>query len=226
VTKSGADSADRQYRRTARTTATRHRERLRYDRQTVHAVLDEVRLCSVGFLSAGRPVVLPTLLVRIGETIYLHGSTGSWLRRVAHAGEQVCVSATVVDGLVLARSAFHHSMNYRSVVLFGRLREVVEREEKLASLAALVDHVLPGRSDEVRGPNAKELAATIVLAMEVTEVSAKVRTGPPVDDEEDLSAPTWAGVLPLVGGYGVPLPAVELPPGVPLSGSVAGVLSD
>jgi len=209
----------------AHTTPGRHRERIRYDRDTVHAVLDEALICSVGFVSDGRPVVLPTLHVRSWETVYLHGSTGSWLRRVAVEGGEVCVSATVVDALVLARSAFHHSMNYRSVVLFGRPREVVDRAEKRASLAALVDHVLPGRSDEVRGPNPRELAATIVLALDLAEVSAKVRSGPPVDDEEDQIAPTWAGVVPVRSGLGEPFPARELPTGMALPPSLAGLIA-
>lgn len=207
----------------AHTSPGRHRERARYDRATVHGVLDEAPICSVGFVSGGRPVVLPTLHVRVDETVYLHGSTGSWLRRVAEARAEVCVTATVVDALVLARSAFSHSMNYRSVVLFGRPREVLDRGEKLASLAALVDHVRPGRSEEVRGPNARELAATAVLAIDLGEVSAKVRTGPPVDDEADLSAPTWAGVVPIHTRLGVPVPAPELAEGAPLPPSLAGL---
>jgi len=217
---SGTDGDD--YPAVAHTTPGRHRERIRYDRDIVHAVLDEALICSVGFVSDGRPVVLPTLHVRSGETVYLHGSTGSWLRRVAVERGEVCVSATVVDALVLARSAFHHSMNYRSVVLFGRPREVVDRNEKRASLTALVDHVLRDRSAEVRGPNTRELAATIVLALDLAEVSAKVRTGPPVDDAEDLSAPIWAGVVPLRSDLGVPVPAPELPTGMALPPSLAG----
>lgn len=208
------------YRPVAHTTPGRHRERATYDRDVVHAVLDQARFCSVGFVSHDRPVVLPTLHVRVGETVYLHGSTGSWLRRM-RAGAEVCVTATVVDALVLARSAFHHSMNYRSVVLFGRPREVVDLDEKRASLAALVDQVLRGRSEEVRGPNQRELAATIVLALDLAEVSAKMRTGPPVDDEEDLSSTAWAGVVPIETGLGVPLPAPELPAGADLPPSLA-----
>jgi len=206
-----------------RTTATRHRERVRYDRETVHAVLDEALLCSVGFVVEGGPVVLPMLQARVGETLYLHGSTGSWMRGAAADGTEVCVTVTVVDGLVLARSAFHHSINYRSVVLFGPVREVSEAQEKAAALTAVVEHALRGRSEEVRGPNPRELAATSVLAVELAEVSAKVRTGPPVDDEEDLSAPTWAGVLPVVTGYGVPVPAPELPAGAALPDSLTGL---
>jgi len=214
---------DGSYAPVGRTTATRHRERVRYDRETVHDVLDEALLCSVGFVVEGRPVVLPMLHARVGETLYLHGSTGSWMRGAAADGAEVCVTVTVVDGLVLARSAFHHSVNYRSVVLFGPVREVSETQEKAAALTAVVEHVLPHRSEEVRGPNPRELAATSVLAVGLAEVSAKVRTGPPVDDEEDLSAPTWAGVLPVVTGYGVPMPAPELPAGTTLPESLAGL---
>lgn len=220
---SAAANGSDQYRPVGRTTATRHRERMRYDRETVHAVLDEALLCSVGFVVEGGPVVLPMLQARVGETLYLHGSTGSWMRGAAADGTEVCVTVTVVDGLVLARSAFHHSINYRSVVLFGPVREVSEAQEKAAALTAVVEHALRGRSEEVRGPNPRELAATSVLAVELAEVSVKVRTGPPVDDEEDLSAPTWAGVLPVVTGYGVPVPAPELPAGAALPDSLAGL---
>lgn len=218
----GTESGGR-YAPVARTIATRHRERVRYDRETVHAVLDKALLCSVGFVSEGRPVVLPMLHARVGETLYLHGSTGSWMRQAAVEEAEVSVLVSVVDGLVLARSAFHHSINYRSVVLFGPVREVSDAGEKAAALTAVVEHVLRGRSEEVRGPNPRELAATSVLAVELAEVSAKVRTGPPIDDEEDLSSPTWAGVLPVVSGYGVPLPAPELALGAPLPASVAGL---
>ncbi len=220
---SAAANGSDQYRPVGRTTATRHRERMSYDRETVHAVLDESLLCSVGFVAEGRPVVLPMLHARVDETLYLHGSTGSWMRRASTRESDVCVTVTVVDGLVLASSAFHHSINYRSVVMFGPVREVSEAQEKAAALVAVVEHVLPGRSAEVRGPNPRELVATSVLAVELAEVSAKVRSGPPIDDEEDLPAPTWAGVVPVVSGYGAPLPAPELPTGAPLPDSLAGL---
>jgi nitroimidazol reductase NimA-like FMN-containing flavoprotein (pyridoxamine 5'-phosphate oxidase superfamily) len=195
-----------------RTTPTRHAERVGYDRDVVHAVLDEALLAHVGFVVDGRPVVLPQLHARVGDVLYLHGSTGARAMLTARdTGLDVCVTVTLVDGLVLARSAFHHSINYRSVVVHGTATLVEDPDEKAAVLADLVDHVAPGRPDEVRGPNRRELAATTVLRLPLEEVSVKVRTGPPVDEPEDLALPYWAGVLPLTSGAGTPEPAPELP---------------
>jgi uncharacterized protein len=207
------------YPSTSRTVPTRYRERARYDRATVHRVLDEALICHVGYLSAGRPVVLPTTHVRLGEVVYLHGSTGSGpMLAAAGSGEgmPICVTATLVDGLVLARSALHHSLKYRSVVVLGNARLVEDRREKLNALAALLDHVAPGRSADARPPNARELAATAVLALDLVEVSAKVRDGGPVDDEPDLALPHWAGVVPLTLTAGTPVPADDLDPAVPV----------
>ncbi|MYT33853.1 MULTISPECIES: pyridoxamine 5'-phosphate oxidase family protein [unclassified Streptomyces] len=205
---------------TDRTLPTRARERARYDEPTVHAILDEGYVCHLGFVRDGAPVVLPTLYGRVGDRLYVHGSTGSRPlrmagRRSADPGLPVCVTVTHVDGLVLARSAFHHSINYRSVVVHGTAHQVTDQEEKKAALDALVDHVLPGRAADSRPANAKELAATAVLRLDLCEVSAKIRTGGPNDEPEDLTLPHWTGVLPVSPVYGTPIPADDLAPGIP-----------
>jgi uncharacterized protein len=198
-----------------RTEPTRHRERVAYDRPTVHAVLDEAVVCHVGFVVDGRPVVLPQLHARVGDTLYLHGSSGARALVTARdGGLTVCVTVTLVDGLVLARSAFHHSVNYRSVVVHGSAAVVTDPEEETAALEALVDHVVPGRTGGTRGPDRRELAATTVLRLPLDEVSVKVRSGPPVDDDEDLAGPHWAGVLPLATVPGEPVPAPDLTDGI------------
>jgi nitroimidazol reductase NimA-like FMN-containing flavoprotein (pyridoxamine 5'-phosphate oxidase superfamily) len=200
------------YRRTERTRLRRLPERAAYDRATVHAILDEGFLCHVGFVAGGQPYAIPTGYARVGETIYLHGSTGS--RLGLRPGMDICVTVTLLDGLVLARSAFHHSMNYRSVMVLGRTRAVRAPEEKDAALRALVEHIVPGRTEEVRGPDGRELAATAVLALPLAEVSAKVRTGPPKDDDPDYDLPIWAGVLPLALTPGDPVPDPVLDPSI------------
>lgn len=204
------------YAPTARTTPTRLRERVSYDREAVHAALDEAVLCHVAFVADGLPVVLPQLHARVGEALYLHGSTGARAMRDSLAdGLDVCVTVTHLDGLVLARSAFHHSTNFRCVVVHGRARPVRDREEKDQALRHLVERVAPGRSDHVRGPNRRELAATAVLRLDLDEVSYKSRSGPPGDDEEDLASPWWAGVLPLRNAVpGDPLPSPDLTAGI------------
>ena len=179
------------------TTVRRLPERARYDRALVHEVLDEALVCHVGFAHDGRAFVIPTTFARIEETLYLHGSPASRMLRTMSAPVEVCVTVTLLDGLVLARSTFHHSMNYRSVVVLGRARRVEGVTEKRAALHALVEHVVPGRSDTAREPNDKELRATLVLALELDEVSAKVRTGGPLDDPADLDLPVWGGEIPL-----------------------------
>jgi nitroimidazol reductase NimA-like FMN-containing flavoprotein (pyridoxamine 5'-phosphate oxidase superfamily) len=207
------------YQRTERTRLRRLPERAAYDRATVHAILDEGFLCHLGFVVDGQPYVIPTGYARVGETVFLHGSTGS--RLGLRPGMDVCVTVTLVDGLVLARSAFHHSMNYRSVMAIGRTRPVTDPGEKEAALRALVEHIVPGRSDEVRGGDSRELAATAVLALPLAEVSAKVRTGPPSDDEPDYALPIWAGVLPLALTPGEPAPDPVLDPSIPTPAHVA-----
>jgi nitroimidazol reductase NimA-like FMN-containing flavoprotein (pyridoxamine 5'-phosphate oxidase superfamily) len=188
------------YARTERTIPTRARERASYDHETVHAILDE------GYVYG-----------RIGDRLYLHGSTGSRPLRMAggqaEPGLDVCVTVTHVDGLVLAKSAFHHSINYRSVVVHGTAHQVTEEDEKRAALDALVDQVLLGRAADSRPADAKELAATAVISLDLREVSAKIRSGGPNDEPEDLALPYWSGVLPVAPAYGVPIPADDLAPG-------------
>ncbi|MGH3313869.1 MAG: pyridoxamine 5'-phosphate oxidase family protein [Streptomyces sp.] len=212
------------YARTGRSTPTRHRERASYDREVVHAILDEGFLCHLGFVRDGAPVVLPTLYVRMGERIYLHGSTGSRPLREAGQDERglpVCLTVTHLDGLVLARSAFHHSLNYRSVVVHGAACQVTSEEELTAAVDALVDNVVPGRAADSRPADAKELAATAVLRIDLAEVSAKVRSGGPNDDAGDLDLPYWSGVVPVSPAYGIPVPAEDLSPDIALPGYLA-----
>jgi uncharacterized protein len=206
------------YRPTARTTPTRYRERAHYDRETVHRILDEALICHLGYISAGKPVVLPTTHARLGETLYLHGSTGSGPMLAAKEGSglPVCVTATLVDALVLARSALHHSLAYRSVVVVGDARLVEDPAEKQRALHCVLDHIASGRAADCRTPNARELAATAVLALDLVEVSAKVRTGGPVDEPEDCILPHWAGVVPLSLTAGPPVPADDLDPTTPV----------
>ncbi len=211
------------YTPTGRSTPTRNRERAEYDRAAVHAILDDDYLCHMGYVRDGAPVVLPTLYARVDEHLYLHGSTGSRpLREAGGEGLPVCVTVTRVDGLVLARSAFHHSVNYRSVVAHGLAHRVTDQDELTAALDALVDNVVPGRAADSRPADARELAATAVLRLDLDEVSAKVRQGGPNDEPEDQSLPYWTGVLPVSRAYGTPEPAEDLAPGTPLPGYLPG----
>ena len=182
---------------TERTTLKRLSQRGSYGREAVYKILDEGFVCHVGFAIDGRPFVIPMAYGRISDKLYIHGSAASRTLRVSSGGIPVCVTVTLVDGLVLARSAFHHSINYRSVVILGVATMVEAAEEKITALRAFTEHVIPGRWDDVREPNQQELKATTVLALPLVEVSAKVRTGPPIDDEEDMAIPVWAGELPL-----------------------------
>ena len=181
---------------TARTQVKRLPERGVYDREEIYKILDEGFLCHAGFTVDGQPFVIPTGYGRAGDTLYIHGSAASRMLRTLSGGMQMCVTVTLVDGLVLARSAFNHSMNYRSVVALGTAHPVDNPEEKIAALRAISEQIIRGRWDEVRQPNEKELKATTVLSLALDEVSAKVRTGPPHDEEEDYLLPIWAGVLP------------------------------
>lgn len=204
------------YAPTDRTVPTRSPDRASYDRELVHSILDEGYVCHLGFVRDGAPVVLPTLYGRVGERLYVHGSTGSRPLRMtgkADPGLPVCLTVTHVDALILARSAFHHSMNYRSVVVHGLAYDVTDPEEKRLALDALVDHVVPGRAFDSRPANKKELAATAVIRLDLDEVSAKLRTGGVNDEPEDLALPHWAGVVPLRKGYGTPVADDGLAPG-------------
>jgi uncharacterized protein len=217
VTKGGGDSpAVEDFSPTARTTLRRLPKRGSFERETVNGILDEGFVCHVGFVVEGQPFVIPTAYGRAGDVLYIHGARASRMQKALAAGCEVCVTVTLVDGLVLARSAFHHSINYRSVVVFGRARVVESEEEKSAALEAFTEHVMPGRWAEVRWPNAQELAATTVLAIQLSEASAKVRTGPPIDDEEDYQLSVWAGVLPLGVEPGAPEADPRLPAETPL----------
>jgi nitroimidazol reductase NimA-like FMN-containing flavoprotein (pyridoxamine 5'-phosphate oxidase superfamily) len=199
---------------TERTTLKRLPKRAEYDRERVYAILDEAFICHVGFVVDGRPVVIPTGYGRMKDMLYIHGSAASRMLRTLAEGVDVCVTVTLIDGLVLARSAFHHSFNYRSVVVFGRARVVTDEAEKMTALRAFTEHVIAQRWDDVREPNESELKATTVLALPLVEASAKIRTGPPIDDEEDHALPVWAGVLPLRLTTGEPVDDELLRPGI------------
>jgi nitroimidazol reductase NimA-like FMN-containing flavoprotein (pyridoxamine 5'-phosphate oxidase superfamily) len=194
-----------------------------YDKATVYDILDAGFLCHVGFVVDGQPYVIPTLYGRQGDHIYLHGASSSRMLKTLAQGIDVCVTVTHVDALVLARSVFHHSMNYRSVVLFGSAQQV-EGADKLPGLRAISNNVLAGRWEEARGPNSKELKATTVLRLEIDSASAKIRSGPPGDDEEDYALPIWAGILPLTQSFGPPEPDPRLAEGIPQPASLRRLL--
>ena len=200
--------------RTDRTTVQRILQRSEYDREAIYGVLDASFLCHVGFVQEEQPFVIPTVHVRINDHLYIHGSPASRLIRCAAAGARLCVTVTHLDGLVLARSAFHHSVNYRSVVVLGSGQTVREMDEKRLVLQSLTERVAPGRWRDVRHPSTKELQQTSVIAIEIKEASAKVRTGPPKDDPEDCALPIWAGVLPLNVRAGAPIPDPGLAAGM------------
>ena len=200
------------YQPTPRTRIKRLPARAHYDRETVHAILDAAFVCHVGYVIDGQPFVTPTCHWRQGERLYWHGSSASRMLRHLQRQPEVAVTVTHCDGLVLARSGFHHSINYRSVMALGRA-ELVLNEAKLKALEHFVDRLLPGRWPELRPPTTQEIKATTVLSMALDEVSAKVRTGPPIDDEEDYALPIWAGVLPLTTVAGPLLPDPRLAPG-------------
>jgi len=195
---------------THRTTLKRLPKRGHFEHESVYAILDEGFICHVGFCVDAQPFVIPTGYARVGDQLYIHGSQASRMLRTLSKGIEVCVTVTVVDGLVLARSAFHHSINYRSVVVFGRATLVEDPEEKYAALTSLSEHFIRGRWQDVREPNEVELKQTSVLVVPLTEASAKVRTGPPIDDEEDYELPVWAGVIPLRMVAGEPIPDPRL----------------
>jgi len=196
---------------TPRTTLKRLPQRGHYDRELINGILDEGFICHVGFAVDGQPVVIPTGYARVGDSLVIHGSQASRMLRTLGQGIDVCVTITLIDGLVLARSAFHHSMNYRSVVVLGRATLVDNQAEKLAALRSLSDHMIPGRWDDVRKPSERELQQTTVLSLSLTEASAKVRQGPPLDDQEDYDLAVWAGVIPLSLVAGRPVGDARIP---------------
>ena len=197
----------------ARTRLVREPDRAVYDRAAAYQILDEGFICHVGFAVDGQPFVIPTGYGRVGDNLYIHGSAASRMLRRVDEGVAVCITVTLLDGLVLARSIFNHSMNYRSVVVLGTAHAVTDPTEKLEALRLLSEHILPGRWVESRQPNEKELKATSVLRLPIEEFSAKVRKGPPIDDDEDYAFPTWAGVIPLEMVVGKPVNDPRLDPG-------------
>ncbi len=201
---------------TQRTTIKRLPKRANYECETVYQILDEGLVCHVGFVVDGQPFVIPTAYGRVEDKLYIHGSPASRMLRSLKEGIPVCITVTLIDGLVLARSAFHHSMNYRSVVIFGTASIVSNPEEKLEALHAFTEHVVPGRWEEVRQPSRNELTGTLVLSLPLVEASAKVRTGPPSDDEADYSIPVWAGEIPLRVVADAPIDDSRLQPGIVL----------
>ena len=199
---------------TERTKVRRLPDRGKYDAESVYGILDEAFICHVGFVVEGQPYVIPTGFARVNDTLYVHGSAASRMLRILADGVQVCVTVTLIDGIVMARSGFHSSMNYRSVVILGRATPVEGRDEKLAALAAFSEQVMPGRWKDLRETTDAELKGTLVLSLPLKEVSAKIRTGPPKDDEEDYALPLWAGVVPLKLTAGTPIDDPRLPKGI------------
>ena len=205
-----------------RSTVKRLPKKARYERELIYKILDEGFICYVSFVTNGQPFVIPTAYGRVEDKLYIHGSPASRMLRALQTGIEVCVCVTLLDGLVLARSTFHHSLNYRSVVIFGTANIVKEPEQKLAALKAFSDNIIPDRWQEVRPPNRQELNGTLVLSLPLTEASAKMRTGAPVDDEKDYELPIWAGVIPLNITPGEPISDPRLLPDIPIPASVRG----
>lgn len=203
-----------------KTTLKRLPQRGSFQRDTVNAILDAAFLCHVAFVVDGQPYVIPTSYARVNDELFIHGSAASRMLRNLSEGIPVCVTVTLVDGLVLARAAFHHSINYRSVVVFGTAQLVTDERAKFDALKAFTEHVIPGRWAEIREPNSQELKGTTVLALPLQEASAKIRTGPPIDDDEDMALPVWAGVLPLTVTAGEPLADPHLSAATPVPAHV------
>ncbi|MFN8473303.1 MAG: pyridoxamine 5'-phosphate oxidase family protein [Anaerolineae bacterium] len=203
------------FEKTPRNRVRRLPERADYDRDTIYSIVDEALICHVGFAQDGQPFVIPTIHARMGDTLILHGAKASRMLKHIQAGAEICVAITLLDGLVVARSVFHNSMNFRSVVLFGKGHVIEGKEERLAALEALTNHVVPGRWDDSRLPNRKELNATTVIALPIDSATAKVRVGPPGDDEEDYALSIWAGVIPIQQVFGAPQDDPRLTDGIP-----------
>lgn len=199
---------------THRTTVKRKPDRGSYDREVVNSILDEALICHVGFVYGSSPFVIPTIHARVDDTLYLHGSPGSRMLKALKGGLEVCVTVTLLDALVLARSALEHSMNYRSVVVLGESRHVSDPDEKMVAFEAIVEHVTPGRWADVRWPDDEESRKTEVVAVPLTEASAKVRTGPGTDLESDIALSHWAGLVPIETRAGTPIPAADLDPSI------------
>jgi nitroimidazol reductase NimA-like FMN-containing flavoprotein (pyridoxamine 5'-phosphate oxidase superfamily) len=204
----------------------RHADRAHYDSQVVHSILDEALFCNLGIIRDGTPVVLPTIHARVGDTLYLHGSHRAESLRVLSDGLEACVSATLVDALVLGRSVFHHSLNYRSVVLFGRAVPVTDLDEKRAAFEAVSDHIVAGRRADVREPSKSELKATALLALQIETASAKIRSGMAGELDSDLERDCWAGLVPLAVTAGTPVPDEHVEPGTPVPDYLIGYRRD
>jgi nitroimidazol reductase NimA-like FMN-containing flavoprotein (pyridoxamine 5'-phosphate oxidase superfamily) len=205
---------------TKRTKLKRLPKRAAFERETIYKILDEAFVCHIGFIVDDQPFVIPTAYARVDDQLLIHGSSASRMMRAMAWEKDVCVTVTLVDGLVLARSAFHHSMNYRSVVIFGRAKLVSDEAEKLNALKAFTEHIVPNRWTEIRPPTANELKATTVLSLPLQEASAKIRTGNPVDDDEDYKMNVWAGVIPLEMSAGEPIADAKLNEGIPIPSCV------
>ncbi|MDP6574132.1 MAG: pyridoxamine 5'-phosphate oxidase family protein [Rhodospirillales bacterium] len=210
------------FEKTKRTTLKRLHDRGRFDRETVYAILDEALICHVGIVVDGAPVVIPTAFWRDADTLYLHGSSASRLIRALEAGAEACVTVSLLDGLVMARSAFHHSFNYRSVVIFGRTEAVEDAAEKRRALRLFMERLAPGRWEELRPATDQEIKGTGVVRLGLAEASAKIRTGPPIDDEEDYEDPVWAGVVPVSLACGAAQPDPRLTPGITEPANIPG----
>ena len=210
---------------TDRTRLKRLPNRGHFDTATIYEIIDAALVAHVGIIHGDTPVVIPTICARKGDVLYIHGSAASRLLKSINSGGDICVTITHVDGLVLARSAFHHSLNYRSVVFFGKGRLVSDEEERLEALKVISDHLVWGRWDDVRPPNEKELKQTTVLAIPIDEASAKIRTGPPGDDDEDYALPVWAGIIPIRNAYGEPERDGQLPDDIPLPSYINRLLN-
>ena len=207
---------NREITQTEKTKIRRLPKRGAYDRKTIYKILDEAFICHVGFTVDNQPFVIPTGYARVGDNLLIHGSAASRMLRVLAREVDICVTVTLIDGLVLARSAFHHSMNYRSVVIFGKAKLISDETEKSNALKAFTEHIIPNRWSEIRLPTAKELKATTVLSLPLTEASAKIRTGDPKDDDEDYAIDVWAGVIPLKTAAGKPIADAKLKEGIAL----------
>ena len=206
--------------KTAKTKVTRAPQRGHYDKEMIYRILDNDFICQVGFVHEGYPVVIPTIFGRKDNNLYFHGATVSRMLTVMESGVPISLNITQTDGIVLARSAFHHSLNYHSVTVFGTARLVKDEDARMAALKAISDQIIPGRWEEVRLPNAKEMKATKVLKIKIEEASAKIRTGPPKDDKDDYDLDIWAGVLPIEKKYGKPIGDPNLKPGLEISESI------
>jgi len=214
-----------EFAKTTRNKVKRLPKRGHYDKETIYHLIDQAIMCYVAFVQDGQPFIIPTLHARQGDNILLHGSRASRMMRHLEAGNSVCINITMVDGLVLARAVFHHSMNYRSVVLFGK-GQLVPDEEKMAGLELFTERIMPGRWDDARQPNKQELKATTIISIPIESASAKVRVGPPGDDDEDYDLPIWAGVVPITQQVGTPQPDPLLRDGVPLPDYIADYVKE